>query len=84
MKYIYGYGSVVKLKSGGPRMTITGSVHGGMWTCSWFHKGTMQSYNLLDKAIIYPRPARFKMWTWRVYLAIKTKLKGKAHARTDE
>lgn len=48
---IRNVGDVVRLKSGGPFMTITDVVFGGGWVCHWFVDGVAQTYNFPDAAL---------------------------------
>ncbi|MGU5813783.1 YodC family protein [Aeromonas hydrophila] len=44
-------GDVVRLKSGGPFMTVTAQMHDGDWECRWFVEGKESSAVLPPEAL---------------------------------
>ena len=45
-------GAVVKLRSGGPQMTVDALGHGGSITCIWFVEDELQTASFPRKALI--------------------------------
>ena len=50
-------GDVVRLKSGGPDMTVTHVLPGGMIGCQWFEKGELKQGTFLPQALHKPLDA---------------------------
>jgi uncharacterized protein YodC (DUF2158 family) len=49
----FGIGDVVKLRSGGPDMTVTGCELGGVYQCTWFTFGDeSRSSSFSEEALI--------------------------------
>ncbi len=49
-RVVFNIGDVVRLKSGGPMMTVTGQMLGN-YGCAWFENGTLQSVTLPFEAL---------------------------------
>ena len=45
-------GTVVRLQSGGPPMTVVGKVADDLWTCSYFENGRATNHNFPPESLV--------------------------------
>lgn len=50
-----GPGDIVRLRSGGPLMTVKSSIGGGVVDCVWFNKGKAKSQTFIKDTLILDR-----------------------------